>query len=347
MTAFLAFFAFCGIMTHYYFILIVIPITILYLIWLVLQKQFKMLLITIGTCFVVIVTVFQVHPSILWQVTGSHRGAQAFSNLNYRSGNLENLIEYLKIVRSSVINITDYTPMTILLLGCVVFVFAVVLCTVLFKKKKQPESSANPIWWFYISLILTGCFYTICIIRIAPYQEDRYLMALFPIIALLISVFLCMISERFRLPHIALPIATFVFLSIVGATSIWAGENYLYRQNDEIRALRESTSEIPAVCAVLADAGWERYTLIPELIQTKPDAQVFIKHYPDWESSPKDMNDVLTQAKQMSNTGQVMLFIAKEHFDSESVSAQMKKSGGFSKCSYFYSIRNWDVYIVS
>ena len=357
--AILAFVGFCGVMTHYYFILFAVPVVLIYIVWLALQKRWKLLFSVVAAGVCAVAAMLIAHPSFWWQMTGSYRSVEALASLSASHSDAK-FIAYFEIFCSSIINVTFGTAPIAVIIGAVAFILIVFLWSKLRRDKRNSDSFRvflhpkkvllNPRRFFCGLLIVSSGFYIILITSIAPYWEDRYLMMLFPILSLLIAALYYAVAKRFRLPVFALPAATVVFLIIVGISYIGFEENYLYKlhkQSPEIRDLREQMRDVPAVATVLEETHWELHTLLPELILYKPNAPVYINNFSDIGSYPDELYRIIAQARQLSQNGKVMLFIEHSHFDVALIAEQLVMNEPFTSFRYLYSVMLWDVYIVS
>lgn len=160
-----------GALTQYYFLIYLFSLCIVFGIIRILQKRWKevlFFLLTLGGAGCASVIIF---PAMLEQIFGNgYRGQQAFENATAFSDAPKHILQYFQIINRELFG------------GFILLVMLfVVSCLAIFiskKKKKCDELSSLCL------LLMPTIFYCIVIALIAPYQYNRYIMAIGPLFVL-------------------------------------------------------------------------------------------------------------------------------------------------------------------
>ena len=201
-------------------------------------------------------------PFAIADVFSSGRGVEALDNLTSGfAGYGARLLAFARIL-------ADRTVGDLLLgAGCIT---AVVLAVVLWyhRHKGQELSMFREVRGILCMLIIPVVGYYLLASRMSPYLVDRYVMPMFPMIALLLALLLCCLGKRLakvsgwkgRLVGIGLMALIIVVQGLRLAS--YDGE-YLYRGYGQQEQLAEEYASLPCIC-VYAGVGY--YENLPEFM---------------------------------------------------------------------------------
>ena len=187
----------CGFLTQYYFVIFMLflaGVTVVYL-WRTEKKSLLYYIRTMGISAVLGLCIF---PFSVSDVLYSERGVESVQNLGGGfSGLGERLGNFWKIVLEQVLGGGAGTGIFL------ITVAAALVCWGLVKlgqdrelakvkkveREKARRSKGSPVWEY--SMICVPCIgYFLVVVKIAPYYADRYLMPVFPLMALLMGIVL-------------------------------------------------------------------------------------------------------------------------------------------------------------
>lgn len=160
-----------GMLTQYYFVVIAFFFALWYGIRMLLQKDHQKVCRFVMVFIVSGVTSIALYPSMLHHIFGTSRGAEARENFSTSGGYLEKLKTMWGILDSQL-----FTGLGIFLIAAL-FILAA-SCVI---RKKYPEKQ----WIRKTGTVLFACAgYFLVVTKIAPYQIDRYLMPIYPLVYL-------------------------------------------------------------------------------------------------------------------------------------------------------------------
>ncbi len=188
----LVFVTVCGFLTQYYFVIFMLflaGVTVVCL-WRTERKQLFYYIRTMGISALLGLVMF---PFSIMDVLYSERGVESVQNLSGGfSGFWERLFCFLGIVKERVLG-GDMGAGILLLVAVAALVSFVIaklgenseLEKVRRKERERAERRRDDLRWEYY-MACVPCFgYFLIVVKIAPYYADRYLMPVFPLMALL------------------------------------------------------------------------------------------------------------------------------------------------------------------
>lgn len=251
-----------GFLTQYFFLFYCILLAAVTAAGLLCSKRMRELWIYIRSMTLAAVIGLAVFPFAIADVFSSGRGVEALDNLaSGFAGYGARLLAFARIL-------ADRTVGDLLLgAGCVT---AVVLAVVLWyrRHKGQELSMSREVRGILCMLIIPVVGYYLLASRMSPYLVDRYVMPMFPMIALLFALLLCCLGKRLakasgwkgRLVGIGLMALIIVVQGLRLAS--YDGE-YLYRGYGQQEQLAEEYASLPCIC-VYAGVGY--YENLPEFM---------------------------------------------------------------------------------
>ena len=251
-----------GFLTQYFFLFYCILLAAVTAAGLLCSKRMRELWIYIRSMTLAAVIGLALFPFAIADVFSSGRGVEALDNLaSGFAGYGARLLAFARIL-------ADRTVGDLLLgAGCVT---AVVLAVVLWyrRHKGQELSMSREVRGILCMLIIPVVGYYLLASRMSPYLVDRYVMPVFPMIALLFALLLCSLGKRLakvsgwkgRLVGIGLMALIIVVQGLRLAS--YDGE-YLYRGYGQQEQLAEEYASLPCIC-VYAGVGY--YENLPEFM---------------------------------------------------------------------------------
>ena len=251
-----------GFLTQYFFLFYCILLAAVTAAGLLCSKRMRELWIYIRSMVVAAVIGLVLFPFAIGDVFSSGRGVEALDNLTSGfAGYGARLLAFARIL-------ADRTVGDLLLgAGCAT---AVVLAVVLWYRRHRGQelSMSREVRGILCMLIIPVVGYYLLASRMSPYLVDRYVMPMFPMIALLFALLLCCLGKRLaktsgwkeRLVGIGLMALIIVVQGLRLAS--YDGE-YLYRGYGQQEQLAEEYASLPCIC-VYAGVGY--YENLPEFM---------------------------------------------------------------------------------
>jgi hypothetical protein len=193
-----------GFNTHYYYILFLIPLFVLSCIYLHSNK--KMLKSYIKCMVLTGVLSLIIWPFSLYHILFGYRGTEAVSNLT-SGGFVGRLYEY----------VGEFA--TAFLCGKTWIFLIVVAVAILVLSIRLYKHEINVCFW--LCAFVPSLFYFLIIVQVAPTVSDRYVMCLFPIVAIILASLISVIIRR----HLA---GVILAIAIVVIGLKFMAPNYLY-----------------------------------------------------------------------------------------------------------------------
>ena len=251
-----------GFLTQYFFLFYCILLAAVTAAGLLCSKRMRELWIYIRSMTLAAVIGLVLFPFAIADVFSSGRGVEALDNLaSGFAGYGARLLAFARIL-------ADRTVGDLLLgAGCAT---AVVLAVVLWYRRHKGQETGTPqaVRGILCMLIIPVVGYYLLASRMSPYLVDRYVMPMFPMIALLFALLLCCLGKRLakasgwkeRLVGIGLMALIIVVQGLRLAS--YDGE-YLYRGYGQQEQLAEEYASLPCIC-VYAGVGY--YENLPEFM---------------------------------------------------------------------------------
>ena len=251
-----------GFLTQYFFLFYCILLAAVTAAGLLCSKRMRELWIYIRSMVVAAVIGLVLFPFAIADVFSSGRGVEALDNLTSGfAGYGARLLAFARIL-------ADRTVGDLLLgAGCAT---AVVLAVVLWYRRHRGQelSMSREVRGILCMLIIPVVGYYLLASRMSPYLVDRYVMPMFPMIALLFALLLCCLGKRLakasgwkgRLVGIGLMALIIV---VQGLRLVSYDGEYLYRGYGQQEQLAEEYASLPCIC-VYAGVGY--YENLPEFM---------------------------------------------------------------------------------
>ena len=255
---------FLGFFTQYYFAIIGTFLSLGYTVWLMFNKYWKRLFSYLATMLASLGLVWIIFPDTFRKILGtdSSRGAEAYQNLQNVSGLSSKIASYLSIISQE------------LFAHKIRFILAVIFMIMIWKGfskffyrtkismdrasgefQIRLEKVSQTVWEArvtreFIALIIpmfASAMYILLVSLIAPYQVDRYIFCVFPVI---VVAFLALVFNVFSVRNgksIKDRLVLFSLLIII--VGQWSNEkpNYLYLEKRDHVSISQSFEEYDCV----------------------------------------------------------------------------------------------------
>lgn len=251
-----------GFLTQYFFLFYCILLAAVTAAGLLCSKRMRELWIYIRSMVVAAVIGLVLFPFAIADVFSSGRGVEALDNLTSGfAGYGARLLAFARIL-------ADRTVGDLLLgAGCAT---AVVLAVVLWYRRHRGQelSMSREVRGILCMLIIPVVGYYLLASRMSPYLVDRYVMPMFPMIALLFALLLCCLGKRLAKASgwkgRSVGIGLMALIIVVQGLRLasYDGE-YLYRGYGQQEQLAEEYASLPCIC-VYAGVGY--YENLPEFM---------------------------------------------------------------------------------
>lgn len=295
--------ALAGILTQYYFLIIAFFISACVFFTLLVKKNWLKLRSFVITMVMALSSSWLLFPSIMRHILSSGRGTESFANIQT---NTNHILEFWAIINSSIMG------------GVGAFLVPILLIIAIIKKKY------NPIILTTLFLPLIG--YVLVIQKIAPYQSDRYIFLIFPLIAIIIFYILSAINKKIMTGII-------LALTIIGFNT--QEINYLNIQKQAIMQPIEKFADNDVL--ILTDRSWKITNLMPELT-------TFHEIYP-FITSPETL--YFPDNKQLTEAGSIVVYLDSTFMDNQEVLHQLATNYSFNHYKIIYKAKDFSAYIFS
>ncbi|MBE6911307.1 MAG: phospholipid carrier-dependent glycosyltransferase [Ruminococcaceae bacterium] len=325
---------FFGAYTQYYFFIFMTGLALWTIVDILRCKRKKELLRYLGVIAVVAAIYAAVWPYVFGHLFGSVRGEEAFANM-VSSSFAESLVFYLNVIRNGVGNLFS---------AIVVAATTFLICA---KSERglcrRIASNKN-----FFMILFVALFYFLIILRVSPYQTDRYIAPIFPIFSIIITfslgyaysriVRVC--SEKLAVSLLSIllifGISTGIYDAMYGDWGINWDSNYLYDIPEEHQRIFDEHSG--KKCIMIRKS--EAYAL-----WNMPD----YKHFEETAFVFPDEIEMLSENNHLKDETEFILYMSIP-VDSEENIARIKEALGFDNHQFLISAeqRNHsNIYLVS
>lgn len=162
-----------GAYTHYYFLILQAAEAVCLLIFALFKKSIKKMLPYIITMAVSAVVYFIIWPTCFTHIFLSGRGEEAFNNVTTSSLGWT-LSRYRDIIKQNVGNVFYAVGLCSVILSIIYYCYD--------KSFKNKSYALNTDAMLNTFLFVSGGIYLLLVSKVAPYQTDRYIAPIFPIV---------------------------------------------------------------------------------------------------------------------------------------------------------------------
>lgn len=248
-----------GILNHYYFFLFAFFSCLLLWGCALLKKKFLFAIQYAAVMGAGIGVSYLFWPYMMEDIFSGYRGVEAFDNLTDKSGYSESFRAFCRLLQGELFGVGTAAVAILLLIG-------IGLMIVSFFWKAEEQITAEGIRWnlerkerqntrslslrmedlYSIQIALTAGLYLVLVAKIAPYQEDRYILNIYPMVILVLVWAIEFVFQRFSRKIRGKRIVTAVLCCIILTGFISPGVNYLYEDSGEKLETADQYAHLPA-----------------------------------------------------------------------------------------------------
>ena len=247
--------------TQYFGLFFILPLALVTVILLAKDKRMQELWAYIRTMVTAAVIGVCVYPFAIGDVLFSDRGTEALSQ--WQNG----VAEYIGRLAAFGNILAENVAGGVVAFLLAVLVPAVCICVKFFKVKKASGSiPAKTAWWQLVMCGVPTLVYFLLASKMSPYFVDRYIMAIFPVTALVVVWIWDRASDLFakEKQYAGICIAMAVLFVVWQGMDMSGNHAYLYTGYDEQLAVAEAYAEYPMVCLY---PGYSFYENVMEMEQ--------------------------------------------------------------------------------
>lgn len=274
-----------GFYTHYYYIIFLFPMFVLTVGKLLGRHLKQELWHYLKNMIVAGIISLIIWPLSVYHILFGYRGTEAISNLVSTSLPVR-IASYYTIIRRAFFWDKDWLFILVILLGMFLcFLYIRKQSVKLFLTRKE------------IQLLLSCIFYLLIICQIAPSRADRYIMCIYPIIAVAISIIITWITKRIKMKTgFAVLIAGIWILGGLILTT----PNYLYMEYEQkTLGTEKDCSELN--CLMISDDDWRGF---PVALRLSEFEEVIVLG--------EDEKSVLASEKPQGKNRDLLIYVLKE-----------------------------------
>lgn len=273
-------------------------------IYLLLFKNWKLLLQYIVSVAAGLATVVLIWPQMIQSIFYGYRGKEAVENLA-GSGLRPNLKKYIDFMDQEMFD--NRGKWLFLLFFAICFAIA----SLYIYKKHEGIKQGQAVWFFeWIQITVSVLAYIAVVAKISPYRESRYIFIIYPLVPIIFTVPFYKLLTDIKGVRVLRTIV--VICAILLAYRSESGVMYLYTGTDEKLAIVESNSELPAI---LLTHNNRRFISASNCIYLSENAAV----YPIDESGIETLGKVVNAGENRA----FVLYIDMDYPDCDAVLKQV------------------------
>lgn len=310
-----------GVFTHYFFVIFAFPWVILYITWLGCRKRWKESIRYILSGIIGAGIVSIMFPVIFEKILGTQEGLAGSmrNNMNKIEAWGEQIDEFTKIINHEMFG----SILTLIVMGCALSVLVYVFTHVLFRMHLMREGREYQIRierpstsqtirlrkCYVLGGMIGVCIgvYFLIVTNIAPYRENRYIMCIFPFIALIFVAVLYKLIMCWTKNGNKAMLGVFPLILLIGALTYYTVDpQYLYPEKADRLAQIEKYSEYS--CIYVYEEPHKMLGTLFELLEFDSIYQI----------QPESIKDLARNLKKIdSQSEKVVLYLDSRYHDSD------------------------------
>lgn len=237
-----------GFYTHYYYIIFLFPVFIITVVKMMGAGKKRELSAYIKRMIIAGIISLIVWPLSLYHILFSYRGTEAASNL-VTGGLMTRIKIYYGVISQAFFYNNKLFFLIVLLAGCMLLI-----------KGLKKNGLKQVVRTKTMEILLICIFYMLIISQIAPAQSDRYIMCIFPMLAMLIAAVVMKIAELLiKNGKMQKTVLIGTVLVIMACSVCFISPNYLYLEQKEMK-LGVSTEPSQMNCLMISDDDWRGFS---------------------------------------------------------------------------------------
>lgn len=209
-----------GVLSQYYFLFIAFFYGVWYTVKFFIEKKYQVLWKYLATIIVSAAASLAIWPAMLTHLFSGNRGEEAAGNLLSFDGYFAGLKEMFRILNNDMF--TKLLP--VILLG---ILFILIICM----KKGFRLNLVDYKKSFVILFVCAGYF--LLVTKVAPYQVDRYVMPIYPMIYMLVIGVVYVLLEKLIPARFAVTLCVVGFGGLSAVHMVHSGIPYTYAKNQD------------------------------------------------------------------------------------------------------------------
>lgn len=327
-----------GTLTQYYFWIFAFFCVLFSVCVFLLYKKWRLAIeyvVVVGTSVIASLVIW---PDFFADLFGGYRGDEAINN--FINSNLwENTKRFVNIVDEELFSNTWNLLLNVGWVKAVLFVLILFTGIYIIKNwhKMITVVKLNAEVLAVGHIILTVCAYFFTIVKVAPYQTDRYIFNLFPLIALVYVFIILKIICKMKRQMLIKSIVAVVLIFMVFLGYREAQINYLYTGTDRNIDIINQYENIPAIVITHNNRRYvscETSLYFKEICATYP-------------TDIQGINALSNACTSDYKNEQYLLFVDKSLSDVESVTDQVMDCLKTKSQEYLFTTGTCDVYIIN
>lgn len=254
---------YCGALTHYYCIVFAVFISVVYGVYLIVEKKWKPIVVFSLSMGITGVLSYLSFPPMIRHLFFGSRGSEALQNLSSQSGYLGRLKNFFSIIDDQLFG----GLLIYIIVAGVLFLLLTVLLRTRCKQENDVAFPSKELIKKYVLLLVPSFLFYIIVAKMAAYQTDRYISPIYPV--LFVAVF-CLIGEFLQRITPQKGVALLMCL-LVTVTSLQSLRNtnftYLYRQSNTFLEKTSAYADVDCLC--IYDQSYRVQASYKELSQYK------------------------------------------------------------------------------
>lgn len=308
-----------GIMTHYYFLIYLFFIVLFMIGHDFANRNDKVIRWWIASLGLVGISCLIIFPGMLRHILGAGRGREAFHNALVFGRVWQNIGAYVGIIDCEMFG--GFLALWVILLGAAFYL----------KTRKKRIDCKSVFSSPYVMLLFTGICYILVIAQIAPYQVNRYVMAIYWLLVLVVVAGVAkIVSGRIVLSVV---VAIFLISNIVSLYRNQWSLPYTYTRNNSEVEIAKQYEDCTAVYFYDSEAAWKIMWNMMDLQQYS--RYMFV-----------DVNDMDTLEKCMDED-RLIIYIDKNYDDEKTWDKICDTYGSITNVEYLFTKQISNTYLVN
>lgn len=232
-----------GFLTQYYYLIFAFELVLIMIIKLIRAKKTKECIKIIVASLVASVIAICLFPPCIKHLLYSNRGVEAAKNVGDFANIWEKIVKYLNLISDHTFNVS------IIIINIALIIFFIIYIVKKIKIEKK-----------IVLLSIVSAFYTIVIIKIAPYIEIRYVCAICSILIIIAIYWMKICLEAILRKEWAIGIGIIICLLVFSISlQRYDKTTYsFYNEKDLVEELKDKT-------ILMINEGNEKFYITPEV----------------------------------------------------------------------------------
>lgn len=318
-----------GMLTQYYFVMIAFFFALWHGVKFLYEKQYKKVGCFVATFAVSAGICIGLYPTMLYHIFGTSRGVEARENLNAAGGYFEKIKTMWGLLDSQLFT----NLFIVILLGIMVLL----LISAVGKKQLSKEPFGK------IGVILFACLgYFLLVTKIAPYQIDRYLMPIYPLIYLVVIGAVYGLLKKWIPVKVAAVLCILGFGGLSAIHMVHSSIPYTYAKDTAVSPrldMAETYSDFYAIYVGEEEDMYDYFHVVQVLKEHKGFYNI---------SNLKKVEKIRKNMECLEGEDQILLYVNHDMDFGEVIFSmnEVFPEAGFTGESLLYTDEEWNVYLI-